>query len=502
VASDFTPALRLHPLSWLFVLVASVRQFIVPVIAVVFFGARDDGSMWGVLIVIPLVIAAVWRQVLFRYGFGPRGLVIRDGLLFRNVRQIEYARIENIDTQRGILHRLLQVAEVRVESSTGGKPEAVIRVLALPAVAELRARVFDRGQPTRVATHAAESQLLLRLSPMELMRFGFIDNRGMLIVAAAFGVFSQTGAMNRLVEWVGAGILKGDLAQSNLALLAVGAGALVALLLIVRLLSLVWALVTLHDFTLTRSAQDLRARYGLLTRVALTVRLPRVQAVHQTETLMHRFFDRVSLSADFAGDGIGGQTDEQGTPQLRMRWLAPICTPSHSTQLMRVALPMLTGDSEVSWQPLAPGARARLFRKTVLVWSLILLPPAAYLWQWAAPLVWAVILPVSGLHAIQYVRHTRWALTSEALWFRRGWLTRRLSVIPRDRIQAIQEVASPFDRRKAMAALIVDTAGASSPASVVRIPYLHAAIASEAARQLYVSVRDLTFRHGHSASVL
>ena len=498
---EFAPTLRLHPLSWLFVLVASIRQFIVPVIAVLVFGARDDGSMWGVVIVVPLVVAALWRQVQFRYGFGPRGLVIRDGLLFRNVRQIEYERIENVDTERGILHRLLNVAEVRVESSTGGKPEALIRVLGLPAVEDLRSRVFERAHPAQTAPKAEEGETLLRLSTTELMRFGFVDNRGMLVVAAAFGVFSQTGELGDASDWIGARIFKDDFGASGLSLVLVGVGALLALLLIVRLLSLAWALVTLHDFTLTRTSGGLRLRYGLLTRVALSLRLPRVQALHQSESVLHRFFGRVSLSADLAGDGAN-QTDENGSPQMRMRWLAPICTPRHSAQLIRIALPMLANDSPIDWQWLAPGAKGRVFRKSVLLLSLLFAAPAIYLLQLAAPLMWLVIVPFAWVHATQYVKHTRWALTREALLFHRGWLTRRLSVIPRSRVQTVDEVASPFDRRKGMAVVIVDTAGASSMASFIRIPYLPAAAARTLAAELYRSAKDFTVRRTQPAAAM
>ena len=79
---DFEPQQRLHPLSWLFALTAYVKQFIVPVAVFIFLGARDD-QMWGLIAVVPLIIGALWKQWIFRYGFGPRGLVIRDGLFFR-----------------------------------------------------------------------------------------------------------------------------------------------------------------------------------------------------------------------------------------------------------------------------------------------------------------------------------------------------------------------------------------------------------------------------------
>lgn len=494
--SDFVPDKRLHPLSWVFVLLASIRQFILPLVAIVIFGARDDGSAWGALFVIPLVVAAVWRQYLYRYGFGPRGLVIREGLFFRNVRQIEYERIENIDTQRGVLHRLMNVADVKLETSSGGKPEAAIRVLNLDAVQELRERIFGSAPREGAATtidaspsSIAAEQVLLQLPPAELMRYGFVDNRGMLVVAAASGLIAQTGVMRGVTEYVGKQIITQQAFAVGLSLVMVGVGIFVTIFLLVRLLSLVWALVALHDFTLTQQGADLRIRYGLLTRVALTLRLPRIQVVHQTESFLHRFFGRVSVSADLAGDG-GQPVDENGSPQMKMRWLAPICTPRRAFDLIRIALPMLANDTQAEWRPLAPGARGRIFRKGVFVSTLILAAPSIWVFGYAAPVVWLAIVPLAWLHAVQYVRHTRWALTREALLFRRGWLTRRLSVVPRNRVQVVHRSVSPFDRRRNMATLLVDTAGASAIAGVVRIPYLKDDEAQRLASVLYATARE------------
>jgi putative membrane protein len=267
---------------------------------------------------------------------------------------------------------------------------------------------------------------------------------------------------------------------------------LVAMFLLVRLLSLAWALVALHDFTLTRHGADLRIRYGLLTRVALTLRLPRIQAAHQAESILHRFFGRVSLAVDLAG---GGQrVDENGAPRLRMRWLAPICTPRRALELLRIALPMLATDTEPQWQALEPGAKQRIFRKVTAVSTLVVATPAIYWLGMAAPLLWLVIVPLAWLHATQYVRHTRWALTREVLLFRRGWLTRRLSVVPRNRVQVVHRLVSPFDRRRRTATIVVDTAGASAIAGVVRIAYLPDAAAHMLAAELYGSAQEFALR--------
>lgn len=492
MASELEPDKRLHPLSWLFILWQSIKQLVVPIVLALIFGARNDNVGVGFVLLAPLFIGALWHQRQFRYGFGPHALILKEGLLFRNLRQIEYDRIENVDTQRSVLHRLMNVAEVRIESSRGGKPEATIRVLSLDAVRELRERIFgSRSEVAAAASDVAQpaERTLLKLPPDELIRYGLVENRGMIVVAAVAGAVAQAGVL----EVAARGFAERVFTESAAALgSAFVLGLLITIFLVVRLLSVVWALVALHGFTLSARGTDLRVQYGLLTRVGLTLRLPRIQAVHETGTFLHRFFGRVSLAVDLAGDGPSPGHDN-GASHARVRWLAPICTPRQSRALTRIALPVLAGDSSPEWQTLAPGARRRLFRKTTFVATAICAVPAVLWLKLAAPVLWLVIVPLAWLYATQYVRHTSWALTREALLFRRGWLTRRVSYVPRTRVQVVQQIATPFDRRNGMASLVVDTAGASGIVGQIRIRYLPKDTAAMLCAALYASARDSTF---------
>ncbi len=496
---EFEPQLRLHPLSWLFSLLGFVRQFIVPLAAAVFFGARNDPGLWALVAAAPLLAAALWHQYTFRYGFGPRGLVIRSGLLFRNVRQIEYARIENIDTARGPLHRLLRVADVRVETSTGGKPEALIRVLGLREAAELRDRILaggtaqpvpQRAQPAQPAQVDGETTLL-QLPPGELARFGLIDNRGMILVAAFVGFVYQNSAAeltSRLPErWVTG--LEDFEALGHVVQFALALALLVGALALVRALSVILALVTLHDFRLTRSEGDLRIRHGLLTRVSLTLRLPRIQTLQQTESLMHRLLGRVSLSVDLAGDR-GAEGGRRERSSKRVRWLAPVIPTGRAAELIGAALPDADLATPPDWRPLASGARGRLFRRGIAVALLVAALPSVWLaMRGALPWLWLMLAipPLAWWYATAYVRHTRWALTDDLLLFRVGWLTKRLVIAPRNRVQAVELAESPFDRRARMATVGVDTAGAGASSLPIRIRYLERGIARELAVALYRS---------------
>ena len=92
---------------------------------------------------------------------------------------------------------------MRVETGGGGEAEARMRVLPLPALAEMRERVFA-GRPGRAGGESTaadsdreastpERRTLLALAPRELLLAGFIESRGLIIVGAAFGLLWELG---------------------------------------------------------------------------------------------------------------------------------------------------------------------------------------------------------------------------------------------------------------------------------------------------------------------
>jgi putative membrane protein len=78
-----------------------------------------------------------------------------------------------------------------------------------------------------------------------------------------------------------------------------------------------------------------------------------------------------------------------------------------------------------------------------------------------AGLVPAMLLPWWIYRARRLVECSQWAITDRVLLWRSGWFDRHLSFAEIGKLQALQLRQSPFDRRRGMASLIADTAGAS-----------------------------------------
>ena len=168
---------RLHPWSWLFVLLMQLRHYFLPLVALLVFGQRGERDpMWAQLIplsaIAALVLVSVLQYLSYRYRIGSDAITVRSGLLARNRREIPFARIHNVEVRQNPLHRLFGVAELRLESAGGVRPEAEMRVLRLDQALALERLVRQRGQAPQPAgavatpsiTGADTEQVLLRLS--------------------------------------------------------------------------------------------------------------------------------------------------------------------------------------------------------------------------------------------------------------------------------------------------------------------------------------------------
>ena len=499
---------RLHPASVLFAFAKSAKAFLLPGLLVLLSAGRSSGGpggtfgrlpenweLWLMLLMIPSGVAAVARYLSYRIRYHGTELVIRSGIVFRNERHVPYARIQNLDAVQNLVHRVLGVIEVRVETGGGREPEARISVLPAAAFIEMRRRVFE-GRERAAGADVPESaeaprpetaRSLLHLSLPELALFGFLENRGLVVIGAAYGMAWELGLLERVFGGlfenrryapyvvptrVIEDVVRGGPSIGSVAVLLAGVA---GLLVLVRVISMAWGATRLYDFHLTRAGEDLHTKYGLLTRVATTIPLRRVQTLTIRQGPLHRLLKRFSVRVETSGGGQPGS----GQSKSEREWLAPLIGEGELAGLTHAVLPEADLPM-LEWQPPHPRAFWRAVKPAMLV-ALVFTVALAGLLRW-----WSLaVLPLSAMWAIvsarKYVEHLGWASTEHVVAFRSGWLWKSVTVARVSKIQAITHLESPFDRRAMMARVRVDTAGGGARSHRVDIPYL----ARETARALH-----------------
>ena len=495
---------RLHPWSWLFVLLQQLKQFIFPLVALLVFGARkgDDGDPWlafaPVIGIAVLVVLAILQYFTYRYVIGRDGLTVREGLLHRSRREIPFSRIHNVVVHQSLLHRVFGVAEVRLESAGGQKPEAQMRVLGLRDALALEDLVRHQARGPAATQAAAPDEpsrardaTLLALSTAEVIRLGLISNRGMIVVAAGFGAAWQI-LPERMIEQFfrqGAKQAFGYAEQLHLGWLAGAAGvaALVVLALaLVRVLSVVLALLQFHGFRLSEDARRLMVERGLLARLRTSVARRRIQAWTLHEGVLHRWFGRRSLRIDTAVAEKAGQQDQRA-----LKDLAPIATPEACDALVNHLLPQAAWP-RADWRPVAASARWRLLLPT-LTWLL----PATALAAWhLGPWAWCALawLPASAYAAHRQASRMGWSLDGHLVAVRSGWWSRYWRFAEIDKLQALRLSRSPLDHACGTASLWLDTAGASGVAAPLALRFVPEAEARDAFERLSLALAQRRLR--------
>jgi putative membrane protein len=432
-------------------------------------GLTSDTDL-AILLLIALAGAAAaatgaylfWKR--FGYGVGESEIVIESGVLHRQRRVIPFDRIEDIDIEQGLLARLFGTAKVRIETGGGAKDEGSLDSVALAEAHRLR-EVLRRGHaaagakgdepaPTPVE---AEEPLLFHMNLKRVLLAGFF-NFSLVYLALIFGSFQYVEALFGIdplkMEWIEPARALAETASWGLTALA-----LFLILLLGIVAGVVRTLAQDYGFRLTRAGGGLRRRRGLLTLSEAVIPFRRVQLSVIRSGLLERAFgwfrlEFQTLSADAAKAG-----NQVAAPFARI-------------EEVRLVL------AEVSPEDLPPeGDYVRVSRRHVLRqslrWALWLVVPilAGSLARPEALLLLLLVPLVIGAAALQW-RHHRYCLTPLHLYVRHGLLTRRLWIVPYERVQALAFVQGPLQRRLKLATLAIDTAGGSAlrPLHILNLP--------------------------------
>src|SRR5688572_7432939 len=162
---------RLAPSSLVSLILGRTRNLLLPAALVWFYAREDRWEAWLALLFVPFVLGDVVRWFTLRWSLGADELVVRKGIFFRSVRHVPFARIQNVDLKQTLVHRLLRIAAVRVETAGGLEPEAELDAITLDAYEELRARVFagrERAAASEAGAAPPAARTLLSLSLQDL----------------------------------------------------------------------------------------------------------------------------------------------------------------------------------------------------------------------------------------------------------------------------------------------------------------------------------------------
>ncbi|HTQ10217.1 MAG TPA: PH domain-containing protein [Fimbriimonadaceae bacterium] len=433
----------------------------------------------GFLVVTALLtlIGPVLHFLSTRFYIQSDALVISSGFVWRKRRTIPLARIQNVNLQRTIWHRILKAAAVKIETAAGKRSEGDLAALSIEDANDLQAALLQRPASQAVAAESApKADAIYVLSLRQVFLAGMLENRVIYIIAGIFSVFQfdrtedvmrpLVHAMNRL---------------SPVAAIAVGALSLLGLVIVGWLVSIAMSATRFYGFRIEKHERGLLLIHGLITQFRSIVPVGRVQSVRVAQPILFRLLGYCEMYADTAGS-----YDRKDVAAANK--VCPIVPEGSVSQIGR----HLLSDFEfecLRWNEVSPRTVIRHTLRYLLLWSIILGYP---LWHWLHWHAFWALIPMAlacWLSGVLYYRFVGFAFTSDLLASRSGVFRIQSVIIPFDRIQHYSITRSRLQRVLGLATVTV--VSASSAGHAIHIMDLP----TEDAEHLRQRIGDSIIRH-------
>lgn len=454
---------KLHPLS---VLYRTVRQLgrISFLVFLFFFGgttAADEVSVFfvgGAAVVVALAGVLAWQVAYykrFEYEITPDTFDIRSGVISRRNREIPLRRVQNVDVTENVVHRLLGIAQVNIETAGGSVSEANLRYVGADVARDIQRDVRRRkkelaGAGEGVDEYEAEGgeeregRKLYEISGNELLLLSTFSIDFRLVGFAFFFLSFVPPERLEALEGISAEV-------STLPVVVLGF--LVALVLWV--IGFGTSFSRYYGFVLSRVDDTLGYERGLFNRYSGSIPVDKIQTFTMEENVLKRRFDYATLGVETAGYSPT-QARQQGSETA-----VPLAKKDRVTRLAEDIDDVETPEFEL------PPKRARrryAVRYTLLLGALTVVLYAAEFLSSFSPPDW--YLPLVALPLAPVAAHLKWRnrgyyVGDDYVATRNGFWNRTTVILPYYRVQNVIESATVLQRRWRIATVTIDTAGSS-----------------------------------------
>lgn len=427
-------------------------------------GAGGRWTLVAMLIGLAVVAGAVryleWSR--FAYGIEGRELVVESGLLQRNRRVVPLDRVQQVDLERKVQHRVFGLAVVRIDTAGGGRDAEVVLDAVSDEEAE-RLRSLLRSVPPTAPPEVAPAQEVDGEGPERdvvtlrpgLLALGGITGARLLVMLAVVGSFAG------FVLEISPDTVERSVDAAREARPTVTTAVLVVLGTLPLWFGAAAASAVLTDggYRLSRRGDHLHLRRGLLDQRESTLPIHRVQAVRVRQNPVRRALGLVAVTLQSAG---GSQVADGSEGNVAI----PVLRVGELPRVLSEVLPVAPDAGPLS--PAPPAARRR-------AWVRHLVPTAVLVGGlWVAGLLLTgpsgPVLGVAGAGTLallalvlasaeQSYAGLGWAATPVLVATRHGGWTRETSLVPVAKAQSTRLASSPFQRRVGLASLAIDVGG-------------------------------------------
>ena len=446
---------QLHPYSLLINLIPQMWRTLQnawPLLLFIVVGGNQAHQVIDSIFVLFFVALSVIRTLIhfltLRYRVQEGKLILKMGLVFRQARTLDPARIQNMEITQNLLHKYFNLVELKLETAGDASTKGLLSALSLEDATQLKQALqkSKRQHQYRDNDHTAEA--VLSLSWGEILLFG-LSRRTVGTVVVLSAVASEALS-----------VMNPNDAQQMASSLTLPL--FIGLMSISFAFSWIWssiqATLRYHKLKLHIDSEEITIVSGLITKRSVEIPRHKIQIIEWFEPWLRRQMGFGTLYLETAALGMNdGEV-------RRSEGVIPMVEREYFAHLLETIAP--TSASEVlTATTYTPHSKARFiiifgylfpafFAMAFAWWSLEL--SALYL---SIVAVLSIVV-VIGLTELDF-RMQQWSITPHAILSRSGYLNKRTWIVDREKIQCVYRAEDPILKILGLSQIVLQVAGSA-----------------------------------------
>lgn len=479
VTPDFNTPTRQSLVAILMIVLKTYRVLIKavwPVLLLFLFKGESSGkNYWLIFIVIAALIGMLYSIInYFRYYFylDKDELVIESGVLKRSKLNVPFDRIQTINFEQNIIHRLFDVVRLKIDTAGSSKAEFKFQAIDSNIANQLRNVLLAKRKSVATNIENEEAEIeevkdpkfktIMQLDLIDLIKAGAVENHlrsGGIILAFMYWIWSSLDD---------AKINIGDEVESTV-LSSIGNGlfmvmVLVALFFVLSFIVSMFKMVfTNYDLRFMRSKNGFKINAGLFTKKDTSALDHKIQVISWGDNPLKKLIGIKDLRLKQASSNVISKKSS-----IRV----PSCSENH-INLVRDTLYGKESFDNLAFNSIDK----RYFYRNGGILSLIFITGVALLIYFNLPIQASIIGALGAIMVFTFYlsyRKKRYGHNNEMIVIRGGAYGDKTEMLPIYKIQSISQKQTPYQRRNDLVNLIIHTA-----AGKVAIPYIDSRIAQD-----------------------
>ncbi len=368
---------------------------------------------------------------------------ITSGVITKNKLDIPVRRVQNVDINRNIVHRIFDIAELRIETAGGTSAEASLRFLELDDAEELRneiRKLKDRRKSSNKQEQDSGREDYV-LTDRNLIMLSLLGQAPLTVVTASLLFTASIVALTILTQTTSQIV-------AGLILTVLGVPILTG---IITLFASISTFTKYYDFSVGRKNDAIEYEMGLINRKGGTIPKEKIQTLVIDENFIERHLGYATLKIETAG----ADTEEQINTSTAV---IPFDTRENIINYAEKIGEFQTRE----FKHIDQKAKTRYFRRYLLISAISALPVLGLLIFGVNPAI--ILIPLTLALVAKKASELKWKNIGyfggeNNVFIRRGFWNRKTYVVPYFRVQNLVKSESIFQRRWEQATITIDTAG-------------------------------------------